>query len=96
MSFTAQCTIKGEGRFKIYMKINAYTVISERIDQGVKVGYRRAFKYTEHPDEDYVIETIANEVLNALSEVIIWDDVGDLGLDQASDRVIAKMGRRNN
>lgn len=56
------------------MKLNAYTIVNERVEQGVAYGYHRAFKYTDKPDDNQIIDAISDAVMNALSEVIVWDE----------------------
>jgi hypothetical protein len=36
------------------------------IDEGTRIGYCRAHKHTEEPDESWVIETINNEIMNCI------------------------------
>jgi hypothetical protein len=36
------------------------------ISEGALIGYRRAHKHTEEPDESWVIETIHNEIMNCI------------------------------
>lgn len=36
------------------------------LDEGIRVGYRRAHKHTDQPDESWIIETIQNEIMNCI------------------------------
>jgi len=56
------------------VKLKAYYIVADAIERGVGFGYRRSRKHSDEPQEDYVVETITNEVLGALSEIINWDD----------------------
>ncbi len=56
------------------MKLDVYGVISRAVECGVKCGYRRAFKHIEDPSEVAIRDSIETEVMNALSEVIKFDD----------------------
>lgn len=59
------------------VRIDAYRVIREAVEAGSAYGWRRAFKYTDEPDDDLAIETIATAVMNELAEVLIYDEGGD-------------------
>lgn len=48
------------------MKPKLRVILEQAIDEGVRVGYRRAYKHTEQPNEDWVIETINNEIMNVI------------------------------
>jgi hypothetical protein len=38
------------------------------VEDGVAIGVRRAFKYTDTPTEDQMIEVIRHEVMNQICE----------------------------
>ena len=57
-------------RIAIKSKVNLYSIVERAIEEGVGMGYRRAFKHTEQPDESTMIENIEREVMNSLSEII--------------------------
>ena len=48
------------------MKPKIRPILELCIDEGVRVGYRRAHKHTEEPSESWVIETIENEIMNCI------------------------------
>jgi len=59
------------------VKINSYVVISRAVEEGVATGVRRASKHSvvTLPDhEESVIATVEQEVLNALAEILIYED----------------------
>ena len=49
------------------MTPDTYKVIQMAVDDGVAIGVRRAFKYSE-PDEDTLIETVSQEVMSQICE----------------------------
>lgn len=51
-------------------KVNLYRILSDAVDSGVAVGLRRAYKYTESPTYEDIVESIVREVMNKLDEVI--------------------------
>jgi len=50
------------------MTPDTYKVLQMAVDDGVAIGVRRAFKYTDRPSEDAMIETIRQEVMNQVCE----------------------------
>lgn len=50
------------------MTPDTYKVLQMAVDDGVAIGVRRAFKYTNKPSEDAMIETIRQEVMNQVCE----------------------------
>jgi hypothetical protein len=48
------------------MKAKTRVVLEQAIDEGIRIGYRRALKHQENPDESWVIESIVNEVMNCI------------------------------
>ena len=55
-------------------KINAFEVITRAIEEGVDAGWRRAYKYSEAPPENEVKEAMIESVINAITEVVIFDE----------------------
>ena len=60
-------------RKKIKLKVNVYEVVARAVEEGIKMGYRRAHKYNSHPDEDTILDYIHGETMNSLCEVIDFD-----------------------
>jgi hypothetical protein len=50
------------------MAPDTYKLVQMAVDDGVAIGVRRAFKYTNKPSEDAMIETIRQEVMNQVCE----------------------------
>lgn len=48
------------------MKPKIRPILEMCISEGTLIGYRRAYKHTEQPNEDWVIETINNEIMNVI------------------------------
>ena len=48
------------------MKAKTRVILEEAIDEGIRVGYRRAFKHTDNPDEHWVMENVRNEIMNCI------------------------------
>ena len=49
-------------------------ILDQAISEGVKIGYRRAFKHNEDPSEEIICETIEDCVMGSLYEYFSFDD----------------------
>ena len=61
---------------KALMKPDTYKILQMAIEDGVTLGVRRAFKYVEQPDEEALIETVQQEVMNQVCEWFRFDNKG--------------------
>ena len=59
---------------KRQLKLKLYTVISRAVNEGVNYGVNRAFKYSDTPNHESLVEHIEREVMNSLDEVIEYGD----------------------
>ena len=50
------------------MKPKFHVILSQAIEEGVKRGYRRAYKHNEDPSEEIICETIEDCVMSSLYE----------------------------
>jgi hypothetical protein len=57
------------------MKPDEYKVLQMAIQDGIAIGYRRAFKHNENPDEDAVIDRIQQEVMTQICEWFKFEDI---------------------
>ena len=55
---------------KRQLKLKLYTVISRAVEEGVGYGVARAFKYSDAPSRESLIDHVAREVMNSLDEVV--------------------------
>lgn len=53
--------------------LRAYRILSDAIESGITLGYRRAHKHTEAPHEEAIVEQIRQAVLDALDEVVDFE-----------------------
>lgn len=51
-----------------------YKVLEMAVQDGVAIGYRRAFKHNDNPDEDAIIDRIQQEVMNQICEWFKFED----------------------
>ena len=49
-------------------------ILDQAISEGVKIGYRRAFKHNEDPSEEIICETIEDCVMSQIYEYFSFDD----------------------
>lgn len=62
---------------KSSISINAYEVIRRAVEAGTRYGLRRAYKHTETPDRDAIVDQIEQAIMSELSEVVnFFDDDG--------------------
>ena len=58
------------------MKPRFRAILEMAIEEGVRFGYKRAFKHVENPHEDTITDTIVTEIFNSLDT---WfEDVNDV------------------
>ena len=50
------------------MRVKFRVILDQAIGEGVKIGYRRAFKHNEDPSEEIICETIEDCVMSSLYE----------------------------
>lgn len=53
-------------KLELEMKPRMYNILSECIESGTEIGYRRAFKHTDSPTEDTIIESTHREIMNKI------------------------------
>ena len=56
------------------MKPKFRVILDQAISEGVKIGYRRAFKHNEEPSEEIICETIEECVMSQIYEYFTFDD----------------------
>lgn len=59
------------------MKIKVVTLLDHCIDTGIRHGITHAFKYTETPNEEIIIESISNAIHEQLWEFFYFEDDTD-------------------
>ena len=56
------------------MKPKFRVILDQAISEGVKIGYRRAFKHNDDPSEEVICETIEECVMSQIYEYFTFDD----------------------
>lgn len=57
---------------KVKATANAYAAVTEAVERGVAFGWRRAFKHSDDPSEEFARDTIVREVMVALDDVVAF------------------------
>lgn len=50
------------------MKPKIYSILEKAIEDGIRIGYPRAFNHDDNPSEDVICERIHTSIMNELSE----------------------------
>lgn len=61
-------------KVKLKQKIRLYDIVSGAVELGVGFGLNRAFKHVDDPDRSIIEDNVYRGVMNALCEVIDWED----------------------
>ena len=62
----------GKARVKAEVRVNVYAVIADAIESGVRYGWGRAHKHTDSPNEETILSSIEDAVMNNLCEVLMF------------------------
>ena len=56
------------------MRVKFRVILDQAISEGVKIGYRRAFKHNEDPSEEVICETIEDCVMSQIYEYFTFPE----------------------
>ena len=56
------------------MKPKFNVILEQALEEGVKRGYRRAFKHIENPTEESICQHIEEQVISSLYEYFDFED----------------------
>lgn len=56
------------------VRLNAYRIIEDAVERGVRYGIHRAHKHVENPGEEHLIQEIHRAVMNDLGEILKFGD----------------------
>jgi len=59
---------------RVRLKVKTYSIVSSAVERGLQLGYQRAHKHTDHPDQSSLLYHIQDEIMNALCEDVDFDD----------------------
>lgn len=55
------------------MKVNEYKLLDHAVGVGIEIGYARAHKHTDKPDEQAIKDSIHQAVMNELCDWFIFE-----------------------
>lgn len=55
------------------LELRKYRILIEKIEEGARWGYARAFKHTDTPSEDEIVDSIVHHIEVCLEDVIDWE-----------------------
>lgn len=70
----AVMTVTDLVEIKATVRVDAYRVLSEAVENGVAYGYMRAHKHADNPQEGHLRDEIFAGVMLELCEVLRFDD----------------------
>ena len=56
------------------MRPKIRVILDRAIEEGVRRGYRRAFKHVENPSEEHILNTIEECVMSSVYDYFSFDD----------------------
>ena len=59
------------------MRPNEYVLMERCVEEGINLGWNRAHKHTDTPDEHQIKDAIHNAIMLHISENWIFDEVYD-------------------
>ena len=54
-----------------------YTILSEAVELGLSRGYKRAFKHTDNPDEDSILQCQLDAIMLEISDRFKFEELED-------------------
>ena len=60
------------------MKPKIYAILSEAVEIGIRFGYTRAFKYTDSPSEQSILDDIHDSVMAEVCQRFTFDNEDEL------------------
>lgn len=57
------------------MKANTYVIVQDCIERGIRLGWHRAHKHTESPDENIIFDRIENAIMSEISEYFVFEEL---------------------
>lgn len=56
------------------MKPKFHVILEMAIEEGVRRGYRRAYKHNPNPTEETICEQIEDDVMSAITDYFTFED----------------------
>jgi len=59
------------------MRMRSYPIIARAVEEGIAFGLNRAYKHAEAPGREEIADSLQIEIMNALCDVVDFDDEED-------------------
>ncbi len=56
------------------IRMQTYEVMARAVEEGVALGWRRAHKHHDRPDEGVILTAVYEAVMSAVCEVFVFDE----------------------
>ena len=66
------------------MKVDEYKVLVMCVENGVQLGWNRAHKHSDTPEDYYIRDCIEEAVMHEIFEYFNFEDDGDSAVNQIS------------
>lgn len=57
------------------MRANTYKLVRECIEEGIRIGWSRAHKHTDKPDETVIFDRIEDAIMLEINEYFIFEEL---------------------
>lgn len=68
---------KRKARLPRTVQVRFYRLVVERMEQALNFGVNHAYKYTDKPTHDAIVQECLNEIELALNDLFIWPEDGN-------------------
>jgi len=59
---------------EVSVRLDAYKIISDTIETSIKLGWNRAHKHIDNPEQQHVLNEIHTAIMNDLCQILKFDD----------------------
>lgn len=56
------------------MRVKTYAILDRAVEEGIRLGWNRAHKHVENPDQTQIEDQIHQAVMGSICEVFKFDD----------------------
>jgi hypothetical protein len=60
------------------MKPDTYRILEMAVRDGIAIGYRRAHKHNDNPDQEQLIDAIEQAVMGQICQWFKFEDIQDI------------------
>ena len=56
------------------MRVKTYLILERAVEEGARLGYRRAFKHVENPSEEQIVDALTEAIMLSVCEVFDFEE----------------------